>query len=279
MRIQFCSDLHLEVNSHVDYNELLEPVAPVLALLGDIGDPESVVLDQFIGWCCLQWKQVLYVPGNHEFWRVRVGSTKTIPSALAALRALEKKYPRLCIMWRQKLVSEDGVVILGTPLWSRPAEGVTPHESEKAWIDHDRTFDAATMSRLHQEDLDWLKQEFRIARQQIVVVLTHYAPSMLLINRDYIGKPEATLYANDLDSLLRPPVVAWACGHVHQAVEWQKGWELPTGESGAVLLTTNPRGYKNDHSGWRKDAVLRIDPSILTQVEDEYLSGMSYKTL
>jgi hypothetical protein len=282
MRVQFCSDLHLEKNKHLDFNELLVPAAPVLALLGDIGDPESAELRNFVTWCCRTWSQVLYVPGNHEFWRMKPGSTKTIDSAMKILKGLEKVHSNFVVMWRTKLISEDGVIILGTPLWSRPAEGVVPSDSEQAWVDRDRTFDGATLAALHTEDLKWIQRELRSASKakKPVVVLTHYAPSMLLVDSAYLNSPRVSLYASDLDSLLRPPVVAWACGHVHQAIQWMKGWETSTGESGSVLLVTNPRGYAGEESGWRTDAVLRIDPSQFTNQDDaEYLSGMTYKIL
>lgn len=267
------------MNKPVEYTELLTPVAPVLALLGDIGDPESDELRKFIEWCTRMWKQVLYIPGNHEFWRLKPGSKKTISSALTILRSFEKLFPNFLLMWRGKVYSEDGIIVLGTPLWSRPAEGVIPHEHERAWVDNDRTFDAQTLATLHQEDLNWLKQELTAARGTMVVILTHYAPSLLLINRNWINRPEATLYASDLDILIRPPVVAWACGHVHQSIQWLKGWESATGETGVVLLTTNPRGYERDDSGFRTDAVLRINPSAAHQVEGESLFETPYKTL
>ena len=279
MRIQFCSDLHLEMNKPVEYTELLTPVAPVLALLGDIGDPESDELRKFIEWCTRMWKQLLYIHGNHECGRLKPGSKKTISSALTILRSFEKLFPNFLLMWRGKVYSEDGIIVLGTPLWSRPAEGVIPHEHERAWVDNDRTFDAQTLATLHQEDLNWLKQELTAARGTMVVILTHYAPSLLLINRNWINRPEATLYASDLDILIRPPVVAWACGHVHQSIQWLKGWESATGETGVVLLTTNPRGYPRDDSGFRTDAVLRINPSVAHQVEGESLFETPYKTL
>jgi hypothetical protein len=275
MRIQYISDLHLEYNTQSiipgtslsEYDDLLVPTAPILALLGDIGDPDNPSLEHFLQWATARWSQVLYVPGNHEFWRLKPGSTKTIESAMKRLYDFEKKYKNLCIMWRTKLMSEDGVLILGCPLWSRPAEGVVPHESERAWIDRDNTFDRETLINLHKADLEWLKKEIRAApMKQPIVVLTHYAPSLMLISRDYVGKPESTLYASDLDYLIRPPVVAWACGHVHQVVNWKKGWNTADGESGYVLILTNPRGYKKDKSGFRRDAVLRIDPSSYTSL-------------
>ena len=275
MRIQYFSDVHLEINKTPakGYEELLVPVAPILALCGDIGDPESPEYEAFLKWASSQWKQVLLVPGNHEFWRLKPGSQKTIESTLFLLRSFEQKFPNVCLLWRTKLMSEDNVVILGCPLWSRPAEGLVPHESEKAYVDRDNSFDARTLTQLHETDLAWLKRELRQIRENTpVVVLTHYAPTLLLINRDNVSDAESTLYASDLDILLRPPVVAWICGHVHQVVQWTKSWSTATGESGSVLIVTNPRGYPRQESGWRRDAVLRIDPELYNQVNDSELA-------
>ncbi len=275
MRIQYISDIHLEIHKTPPkgFDELLVPVAPVLALLGDIGDPESPLYEAFFTWASFHWKQILLVPGNHEFWRIKPGSKKTIESTLFLLRKLEQKFPNVCLMWRTKLVSEDGVVILGCPLWSRPAEGLLPHESEKAYVDRDNSFDSRTLTQLHETDLRWLKQELKQIREnQPVVVLSHYAPTLLLVNRDNVSDAESTLYASDLDILLRPPVVAWACGHVHRVVQWTKSWSTATGQSGSILIVTNPRGYPNQETNWRRDAVLRIDPDAYLQVNDSELA-------
>ena len=280
MRIQFCSDLHLGMNDFKEFPELLEPVAPVLALLGDIGDPESDIFDTFLDWCCRHWSQVLFIPGNHEFWKLKPETQKTIQSVIARFRVLESKYKNLKFCWRQKLYSEDGIILLATPFWSRPAEGIIPDESEKAWIDRDRSFDGKTLHKLHEDDLNWLRHELKLAKHKTVVVLTHYAPTLMLIDSRFIQDPDETLYASDLDTLLRPPIVAWACGHVHKSVQWLRDWETATGESGQLLITTNPYGYKDENPYYRREAVLRIDPNASKlQSVNECLVGMNCKTL
>ena len=67
MAIQILSDLHLEVGKAYDIFEI-EPKAPHLAVLGDIG---TVVVhkEDFLGFLTRQLRQfqtVMFVPGNHE---------------------------------------------------------------------------------------------------------------------------------------------------------------------------------------------------------------------
>ena len=280
MRIQFCSDLHLGLNPDVEFPKLVEPAATVLALLGDIGDPESLLFLSFINYCCRNWEQVLFVPGNHEFWRLEPGSTKTVESALDSLRSLEKTYVNFKLCWRTRLVSEDGVLVLATPLWSRPAEGLVTDPSELPWIDRDRTFDAALLSHLHETDLKWISNECKKAQNQTVVILTHYGPTLMLMERDRILDADVTLFASDLETVLRPPIVSWACGHTHQSVQWLKEWESGTGESGTILITSNPKGFPHRNPQFRIDSVLRIDPlASKLRSEGQSLSEMNYKSL
>lgn len=280
MRIQYCSDLHLGINGRVEFPTILEPVAPILALVGDIGDPENSDLEPFLTWCCNVWKQVLYIPGNHEFWKLKPGTRKTIDSGFNLLKKMEDKLPNLMICWRTKFISEDGVVVLATPLWSRPAEGILSHDYEHSWVDPDRSFDAETLHRLHEADLHWLKRELQINRKRTVVVISHYAPSLMLIDRRVVKDPDETLYASDLDTLIRPPIVAWICGHTHQTVQWLKHWENADGESGDVLIVSNPQGYNGENIFYRKECVLKIDPrSTKNLTEAGFLSGRSYKIL
>jgi hypothetical protein len=233
-----------------------------------------------LDWCCRHWSQVLVLPGNHEFWRMKAGSQKTIESVLEGFRRLEGQYKNLKFCWRQTLHSEDGVIILATPLWSRPAEGSIPHPSEQAWIDPDRSFDTDTLRKLHEADLNWLRRELKIHATRTVVVLTHYAPSLMLIDRRVVRHPDQSLYASDLDTLLRAPIVAWASGHTHSSVQWLRDWEEATGDSGQVLIVTNPYGYDQENPYYRKEAVLRIDPEANQSLgAEECLAGMSCKIL
>lgn len=282
MRIQLCSDLHLWDGQiqREGFIELLEPVAPVLALLGDIGDPESKIFPEFIDWCCRHWNQVLFIPGNHEFWRLVPGTTKTIDGTLEMLHQYEKKYVNFKLCWQTKFVSEDGLLVLATPLWSRPAEGVTPNDGEQAWFDRDRTFDRMTLTSLHQKDLAWIAQQCKLAENHGIVCLTHYAPTLLLVDRDTIQNPEATLFASDVETVLRPPIIAWACGHTHQSILWTKKWDNASGIDGEILILTNPRGPKASNPYYRRDYVLKLDPSQFKRPEaGEYPFERIDKTL
>jgi len=64
-RLQFASKLYVDNLPISSSKTLLKPVAPVLALLGDIGLPNSNTRD-FIRWCDDNYSLVLWVPGSLE---------------------------------------------------------------------------------------------------------------------------------------------------------------------------------------------------------------------
>lgn len=79
MRIQLMSDLHLEIErgDELDYDKFdIPPLAPILALLGDIGVVADGRLFSFVRKQLEKFETVLYVLGNHESYR----STYVSPS-------------------------------------------------------------------------------------------------------------------------------------------------------------------------------------------------------
>lgn len=44
----------------------IKPQAPLLVLLGNVGDPLDVSFDSFLAWCSRQWQRVFLVPGQWE---------------------------------------------------------------------------------------------------------------------------------------------------------------------------------------------------------------------
>ena len=72
MKIQYASDLHLEFTPNFNLVKSIpfEAVGDVLVLAGDIGylHERKTYETRFWKWASEHYKQVLIVPGNHEFY-------------------------------------------------------------------------------------------------------------------------------------------------------------------------------------------------------------------
>jgi hypothetical protein len=260
MRIQFLSDVHLESWNAQTFDEILDPIAPILALLGDVAPLSDPILPRFLEWCSERFETILWIPGNLEIWE-----SGGYASSLERMKTFAGTYPNIHILDKEGMYSDDGVILLGCPLWYRPYEDVMLHYGGKVWIKPEPVpTHSGLFYQLHRDQVQWLSNKIKDS-QKPIVVLSYYAPLMAFLEEEWVQDTENSLHAPELENLLRPPVVAWLFGHCHRAIEYTYSWNGTTGEETNVLLTNNPRGYPEEKSGFRRDAVLRIDPNMYYQ--------------
>jgi hypothetical protein len=248
MRLQFVSDLHLELRPKETYETLLEPaVAPALALLGDIATPDHPNLRAFLEWCSERWETVLYIPGVTELFPAEV-RPEEMPAAVARLRAVCAPWPNIHVLHREAFFTDDGLVVLGCTFWGCLAE--QPREFRE----------------LHRADLDWVKSMIRRYTNPMVV-LSHYGPVPWVQDEDVLYEPADVPTVPEIELLLRKPIVAWAFGHHHGLVQSYKLWNTPGGATREITLVCNGLGKASGprrrfNLDYRRDAVLRVDPRV-----------------
>lgn len=66
VRIQVASDLHLERVLKTPFQPLLKPIAPILALAGNLGVPHTRSYRDLLFYCSRNWDQTILVGGNVE---------------------------------------------------------------------------------------------------------------------------------------------------------------------------------------------------------------------
>lgn len=246
MRIHVLSDLHLEF---AEYTPAVTD-ADVTILAGDIHTKARGV----------QWARevfagrVLYVPGNHEFYKGHLTQTleKMRAQACARVQVLE-----------QNEVVIEGVRFLGTTGWTDFRVAQNPYLSmldarqqmndyryirHKAWhkLRPEDTQAAAVAAR------SWLQQQLAEPFAGPTVVITHHAPSTESLGTRVRGGGLGTLdacYANAWEDLFGEQVL-WIHGHTHRAADY-------------TLLGTrvvaNPRGYPGEEvAGFNSGLVLEL---------------------
>lgn len=250
MRIQFVSDLHLELRPKETYETLLEDgIAPALALLGDIATPDHPNLKAFLEWCSERWETIFYVPGVVELFPEGPAKAQpeSVPAAVARLRAVCAAYKNVHVLHRDAFFTDDGLVVLGCTFWGCLAE-------------QPRAF-----RELHRADLDWVKEMGRRFTNPIMV-LSHYGPVPWVQDEDTLYEPADVPTVPEIELLLRKPIVAWAFGHHHGLVQSYKLWNTPGGATREITLVCNGLGRvggkRRFNLDYRRDAVLRVDPRI-----------------
>lgn len=253
LRIQYASDLHLEILGSVPFPSLLKPVAPVLALAGDIGNPTTPDYHNFLKYCSSNWDHVIVVAGNHEFYNKKPATKwkwsapSTVAERLQACRDVATSYQNVRFLERER-VDISGVAFLGCTLWTDLSDPIAAEEAERRMNDYcliavekERPLRAVDVAEWHARDYAWLDREIAIAAEEEVpaVILTHHLPSFDLIATKYKGAGLINrAFASDCHSLIRRPVQAWISGHTHTAAT--RIW--PQGIQGLV----NPLGYPGE---------------------------------
>lgn len=276
MRIQYASDLHLEFAENGPFQPILTPVAPVLALAGDVGRPDKPLYRDFLHYCSHHWESVFVVAGNHELYNNRViaaytpsatggelyntrpaknwrhmpeGSVDTVAKRLARCAEVAAEFPNVHFLDRQRIVYKD-IAFLGCTLWTdlKGMNAVTAATSMNDYRliteDGAQPITTDTTNRWHQRDRAWLAAELEACEEEArpAVVLTHHLPTYDLIASRYQGHPLNAAFASAADELIQSPVRAWICGHTHTGAH--RTWRHTDGS--VTLGAVNPRGYPGE---------------------------------
>lgn len=277
MRIQYASDLHLELVDKTPFQPILKPCAPVLALAGDIGRPDRRSYEDFLHYCSRNWAAVFVIAGNHELYNSKsVDQWRFVPSTtihtaeerIAMCEEITAKFPNVQFLNRRR-ADYGGVAFLGATLWTdtRGIEHESHRMNDYRMICAERIGDSqiprsitvADTQLWHERDLKWLATEISACEEagQPAVVLTHHLPTFGLIASKYVRYGDLNRYfASACDRLIREPVRAWIAGHSHTGRTIHR--EVMGG--GTVPCTLNPRGYPGElETGFCPELFIDVD--------------------
>lgn len=237
MKIHILSDLHNEFGSA--YQPSVTD-ADVTILAGDID-----IKSRGVAWARQTFPgRVLYVPGNHEYYKGGVQHT------LAKMKALS--CDRVQVLDRDVVVI-DGVRFLGATAWTDlTSTGNSPLAEWDArqtltdykQIRHTSQWKRWTPSAAREEALrtkEWLAEQLAQPFSGKTVVVSHHAPSMQSIDltREKPGSHLAASYANAWESLFfGEGLDLWIHGHTHRAVDYTVM---------GTRVVSNPRGYPDEN--------------------------------
>lgn len=224
VRIQVCSDIHLEYN---DINVPFESIitnkgSQVLILAGDIGDPFSDIYKGFINYCSTIFEYVLIVAGNHEFYDNDIASTNEM------IYSITDNYSNV-IFLQNTTFTYDDYVFVGTTLWTSISDNVT--DSELLTVNDYfsiKGFNRHVCNDMHYTSVDFIQKQLDKYTDKKVIVITHHAPSIKCLDPKYYDDELNCCFMSNLDYLFESPnLCAWIYGHTHYSRECnEKGFLL-----------------------------------------------------
>lgn len=235
-KIYYLSDTHLEIinqynyDSKRDYNYLFHP-ADILVLAGDICSlEEPALLEGFIEQACQKYKNVVYVPGNHEYYGVGLEDGKLI------LNYFQNSFDNLTILditLNRTTTEIQGIKFFGSTLWTdmndRKSKYFVSHSTDD---NKEIKTNSDILLDLHHETvnkIDWSAD----------VIVTHHCP----ILREHSLHPMSDITYGFCctqleDKIKESNVQYWIFGHTHDNISEYVG---------NTLVTSNQVGYPLEH--------------------------------
>lgn len=215
-RVQYFSDLHMEMRDY-DITAFDDVEADLVILAGDIG-----VGVNGVRWAAKVFKcPVLYVAGNHEFYHHEFG-------------LLIEDMKNRATGTNVTVLEDDSVVIndiryVGSTLWTDfnlygYAEQAMDNAADCMSDFHlirgrSGPLQPIETVQRHERSAAYISKVISISKEPVVVI-THHTPSKLTVPPKYANDGLTPAFSSNLDSVIRPPVIAWICGHTHHSGQW-----------------------------------------------------------
>ena len=235
--VQIVSDIHPEYtnDSSPDILDFVTPSADILVLAGDCGNlHKPTQLEHLLLSACIQFKYVIYVPGNHEFYRFKYINSSPMETLQVRLENIERSVngrlhgnvKRLHVLQRG-MIRVGGALFIGCTLWSRAIfEGGLPTHIVRIGTRSNSGVTSLTKegyNRLHEIDLDFITETVNEATEddsvEKVIVITHHPPCRDMFFPHELTTKYSTLYYTDLPRELFEKVDMWISGHIHKTYD------------------------------------------------------------
>ena len=238
MKLRLLSDLHLEFTPFV-IPRLEGDEDTVLILAGDVGKaskPETYVT--FLEDACKQFKAVIYIPGNHEYygstfpdaWDVMKSHLWPLPG-----RTTGEPYDENLYMLNNQQITIDKVRFVCSTMWTDMNKGdeETMLAAKYGMSDYHviKGFTPEIAMNEHEKAKAFIFDNI----YGPTVVVTHHGPTWQSIHPKYVGDILNGAYVSDLSQQIKDngPQL-WVHGHIHHSVDYTVG---------NTRVVTNPRGY------------------------------------
>jgi len=249
MRVQYISDIHLELYKDLPesvFTNFITPDAPYLALCGDIGIPDFKNYEKFISWCAYRWNKIFVIAGNHEYYNFNCPNKTDMESKKAMIQRACQGHKNVHFLDCSSIwLENERIRVIGCTLWSEIDQRVIDdplkarNDYRQILLQGTKPAFAFELRDLHYKERSWLQQEIHKADMtgEPCLILTHYLPSHDLIASKYRKNHDNSFFASHCDELIRPPVKAWICGHSHTGMAMKIH---------GIPCVLNPHGYPDE---------------------------------
>ncbi len=253
MKIQYCSDLHLEFRENKNFlqQHKLEPVGEILLLAGDIILLKDVNgHNDFLNYVADNFQTTYWLPGNHEYYYYDLNDVQF---------PLREKVRDNVFLVNNKILAYKNTELVFTTLWSKISPqnqwDIQQNISDFSAIKNNgKKFTAYDFNQLHNHDLIFLKGALAEQSNNQRIVVTHHIPTLMHYPLQYKNSIINEAFATELhDLIFESNANYWIYGHHHVNT-------VPF-KIGNTVMLTNQLGYVqyNEHTHFKTNAIIEIE--------------------
>jgi len=235
MKIQYCSDLHLEFPKNKEYIRInpIKPEADILILAGDIV-PFAVIDEHqdFFDYLSDNFKMTYWIPGNHEYYYF---------DAVNKSSTFSENIRNNVILLNNTAVQHQDTKFIFSTLWSKISLA-NQWNIERGLSDfhvikyNGNRFTAEVFNQLHSDCINFINQELLVENASKTVVITHHVPTFMNYPEIYKGSVINEGFAVELfETIEASKVEYWIYGHSH--------YNTADFKIGKTQMLTNQLGY------------------------------------
>lgn len=252
MKIQYCSDLHLEFidNRKWVMENPIKPEGDILILAGDIVLFKEIHQHQkFFDYVSKNFKQTFWIPGNHEYYNSDISKRSG---------SFEEKIRDNVTLLNNTVKNINGVRLVFSTLWSQISEAkqfiIEQSLSDFRVIQkNQKRLTVQDYNQLHFESRSFLEETFQTKTDALTVVISHHPPTFVNYPVKYAKSNINEAFGTEMASFIENNEIDyWIYGHHHCNVSDFK--------IGKTKLVTNQLGYikYNENENFTDDAVFCV---------------------
>lgn len=249
MKIQYCSDLHLEFPDNrkwVEHNPIM-PKGDVLILAGDIVLFSEMHKHQdFFDYVSEHFEYTFWIPGNHEYYHSDISQRSG---------AFEEKIRTNITLLNNTVKTINGVRLVFSTLWSHISVAnqlmIKQSLSDFRVIrNKEQRLIVEDYNQLHQESRNFLEEVMLEKTTNPTVVISHHPPTFFNYPEKYANSKINEAFGTEMFSFIeKSEINYWIYGHHH--------CNVADFTIGTTKLITNQLGYVkySENERFRKEAL------------------------
>lgn len=195
-----------------EFNQMKIPESDFMVLAGNIGNHvrNEGKLIEFLQLCKLRARNVIYVPGNHEFNDCQYRYEETSAHLRKLCSVLGVVF--LC----NHIEQVDGIHFIGSPLWRLISE----ESFSKSIESFGKVLPDSTEAAFKFVDaVSFINNALITTLGKPVIVITHYLPThqFLLKGLHNDARKTLTYMLNRLEIIDETNTIMWCCGHFNES--------------------------------------------------------------